>query len=141
MKNSTFTPLLVGASMLLIQSCSQPIQQETIEMVHAQSETCEYFLLRSGMTQSTNYNHAVKMGNDIIISGSVKTKCTNNSTSAIGNLEQHIRNAYSNFEKILDGYLSTIEGDVVKKIAPNNLEINMEYAGHSKYHPNNKSNQ
>ena len=52
--------------MILIPSCQQKQKDQIIEI-----EKPEYFLLRPEIEKAYGYSHAVKIGNDIKISGAV----------------------------------------------------------------------
>ena len=62
------------------------------------TETPEYFLLRPEVEKAYGYSHAVKVGNDIKISGAVSMDDKGNLT-APGNLEQQMKNCYADLEK------------------------------------------
>jgi len=98
------------------QSCEQKKQEETKEVekeVILESEKPEYFLLRPEVEKAYGYSHAVKIGNDIKISGAVSMDDEGNPT-AIGDIEQQMKNCYADLEKILKHYGCTFD-DVVKE--------------------------
>lgn len=113
MKKSTkritvLTTLLVFA--FIFQSCEQ--KEETRE-VSTESDKPEYFLLRPEVEKAFGYSHAVKIGNSIKISGAVSMDDEGNPT-AIGDIEQQIKNCYADLEKILKHYGCTFD-DVIKE--------------------------
>lgn len=101
---------------LMFQSCEQKQQQQTKEIENetiVESEKPEYFLLRPDIEKAYGYSHAVKIGNTIKISGAVSMDDKGNPT-AIGDLEQQIKNCYADLEKILNHYGCSFD-DVVKE--------------------------
>lgn len=73
----------------------------------------QYFLLRPEVEKAYGYSHAVKIGNHIKISGAVSMDDEGNPT-AIGDLEQQMKNCYSDLAKILKHFNCTFD-DVVKE--------------------------
>lgn len=99
-----------------IQSCEQKQKEETKEVekeVIVESEEPEYFLLRPEVENAYGYSHAVKIGNDIKISGAVSMDDEGNPT-AIGDIEQQMKNCYADLEKILNHFGCTFD-NVVKE--------------------------
>ena len=75
----------------------------------------DYFLLRPEVEKSYGYSHAVKIGNDIKISGAVSMDDEGNPT-AVGDLEQQMKNAYSDLEKVLQHYGCTFDDVIVENV-------------------------
>ena len=100
MKRTKF--LAIGVVSLLlatsINSCNQKTTEIATEPV-VQSETPEYFLLRPEVEKTYGYSHAVKIGNDIKISGAVSMDDNGNLTAA-GSMDQQMKNCYADIEKI-----------------------------------------
>lgn len=65
------------------------------------------------MEKAYGYSHAVKIGNYIKISGAVSMDDQGNPT-AVGDMEQQIKNCYADLEKILKHYSCTFD-HVVKE--------------------------
>ena len=93
-------------ALAFLSGCSGPesdgstaLAQETSPM----AETPEYFLLRPEVEKAYGYTHAIKIGGDIKISGAVSMDDEGNPT-AIGDLEQQMKNAYSDLDKVLKHY-------------------------------------
>jgi len=98
------------------QSCEQKQKEETKEVeeeVIVESEKPEYFLLRPEVEKAYGYSHAVKIGNSIKISGAVSMDNEGNPT-AVGDIEQQMKNCYADLEKILNHFGCTFD-DVVKE--------------------------
>lgn len=81
----------------------------------AAPEAADYFLLRPEVEKAYGYTHAVKIGDDIKISGAVSMDDEGNPT-AVGDLEQQMKNAYSDLEKVLQHYGYTFDDVVVENV-------------------------
>ena len=75
----------------------------------------EYFLLRPGVEKAYGYSHAVKIGNDIKISGAVSMDDEGNAT-ALGDLEQQMKNAYADLDKVLQHYGYSFDDVIVENV-------------------------
>jgi enamine deaminase RidA (YjgF/YER057c/UK114 family) len=75
----------------------------------------EYFLLRPEVEKAYGYSHAVKVGDDIKISGAVSMDDGGNPT-AIDDIEQQLKNVYSDLEKILKHYGCTFDDVIVENV-------------------------
>ncbi len=80
-----------------------------------QDEKIEYFSLRPEVEKLYGYSHAVKIGNDIKISGAVSMDDAGTPT-AKGDLLQQMKNCYSDLDKILKHYGCTFDDVVVENI-------------------------
>src|SRR5512137_2245117 len=106
--------IAIAFSVVLLTACNTAEQPNTVvekEIQLATVDTPEYFLLRPEVEKLYGYSHAVKIGNDIKISGAVSMDDKGNLT-APGNLEQQMKNCYADLEKILQHYGCTFD-DVV----------------------------
>ncbi|VXC37322.1 RidA family protein [Maribacter litoralis] len=107
---------ILFAFAFVFQSCEQTQKVETKEVekeVIIAPEKPEYFLLRPEVEKAYGYSHAVKIGNSIKISGAVSMDDEGNPT-AIGDIEQQMKNCYADLEKILKHFDCTFN-DVVKE--------------------------
>jgi 2-iminobutanoate/2-iminopropanoate deaminase len=93
------------------------------------SEKPEYFQLRPETEKAFGYSHAVKIGNDIKISGAVSMDDAGNPT-AIGDLEQQMKNCYSDLNKVLKHYGCTFDDVVVENVLTTNMPL---FLKHSEY--------
>ncbi|HEY5688288.1 MAG TPA: RidA family protein [Yeosuana sp.] len=112
------------------QSCNQKEKESTKEIekeVVAEPEKPEYFLLRPEVEKAYGYSHAVKIGNDIKISGAVSMDDEGNPT-AIGNFGQQMKNCYADLEKILKHYGCTFDDVVVENVFTTNMPMFLENA-------------
>lgn len=114
-----------------IQSCEQREKETTkeVEKGVVESKKPEYFLLRPEVEKAYGYSHAVKIGNDIKISGAVSMDDEGNPT-AIGDLGQQMKNCYADLEKILKHYGCTFDDVVVENIFTTNMPLFLENAAY-----------
>ncbi|MDW5290575.1 RidA family protein [Formosa sp. PL04] len=113
-------------------SCEQKENQITRvveEEVVIETETSEFFLLRPEVEKAYGYSHAVKIGNDIKISGAVSMDDEGNPT-AVGNLGQQMKNCYADLEKILQHYGCTFDDVIVEKVFTTNMPLFLENAAY-----------
>ncbi|PLW93869.1 MAG: RidA family protein, partial [Marinilabiliales bacterium] len=75
------------------QSCQQAPKETTHEH-EVKAEIPEYFLLRPEIEKAYGYSHAVKIGNEIKVSGAVSMDDNGNPT-AVGDFEQQMKNCYA----------------------------------------------
>jgi len=75
----------------------------------------EYFHLRPEVEKAYGYTHAVRIGDDIKISGAVSMD-DEGSPTAVGDLEQQMKNAYSDLEKVLKHYGCTFDDVIVENV-------------------------
>ena len=85
-----------------------------------QVETPEYFLLRPEAEKAYGYSHAVKIGDDIKISGAVSMDDAGIPT-AKGDLLQQMKNCYSDLDKVLKHYGCTFNDVVVENVFTTNM--------------------
>lgn len=102
-------------------ACNQTKQPEATSTASTnQNNTPEYFLLRPEVEKSYGYSHAVRIGDDLKISGAVSMDDKGNLT-APGNMEQQMKNCYSDLEKILQHYGYTFDDVVVENVFTTNM--------------------
>ena len=92
-------------------------------------DTPVYFYLRPEVEKTYGYTHAVKIGNDIKISGAVSMDDKGNLT-APGNLEQQMKNCYGDLEKILQHYGCTFDDVVVENVFTTNMQEFIKVSGY-----------
>ena len=117
-----FFALPLIALMSSIQACNQPAAETKTDVAKAApaKETPEYFMLRPEVEKQYGYTHAVKIGDDLKISGAVSMDEKGNLVAA-GNLEQQMKNCYSDLEKILKHYGYTFDDVVAENIYTTNM--------------------
>ena len=112
--------LLIGISIL--SSCNNADNPKTTEKETktVQTDTLDYFNLRPKLEKDYGYSHAVKIGDDLKISGAVSMD-DNGILVAEGNMEQQMKNCYSDLEKILKHYGYTFDDVVVENVFTTNM--------------------
>jgi enamine deaminase RidA (YjgF/YER057c/UK114 family) len=86
----------------------------------AHTETHEYYNLRPKVEKDYGYSHAVKIGDDLKISGAVSMDDSGNLTAA-GNMDQQMKNCYNDLEKVLRHYGYTFDDVVVENVFTTNM--------------------
>ena len=136
MKSTTISiqkSLATAALLMLVtfaQSCQQAPKQEKVQAApKVEAEKPEYFMLRPETEKAYGYTHAVKIGNDIKISGAVSMDYEGNPT-AIGDFEQQMKNCYADLEKVLAHYNATFDDVVVENVFTTNMPLFLEKAGY-----------
>ena len=92
-------------------------------------EKPDYFLLRPEVEKAYGYSHAVKICNQIKVSGAVSMDQTGSPT-AIGNMKQQMINCYKDLKKILDHYGSSFEDVVVENIFTTDMPAFLEVSSY-----------
>ncbi len=127
--------VLVLIAVMSFSSCNEKIKAETsVEKTEANetfvaSDTPDYFLLRPEVEKAYGYTHAVKIGNEIKISGAVSMDDVGNPT-AVGDFEQQMKNCYSDLDKILKHYGCTFDDVVVENVFTTDMPKFLEVAGY-----------
>jgi enamine deaminase RidA (YjgF/YER057c/UK114 family) len=104
-------------------------QQLENSNIQVKLETPEYFSLRPDVEKAYGYTHAVKIGDDIKISGAVSMDDAGNPT-AIGDLAQQMKNCYSDLDKVLRHYGCTFDDVVVENIFTTNMPEFLNQSGY-----------
>ena len=121
--------LLLAAAMF---GCAGPDSgQAMVQEVEVQAveEAPEYFMLRPEVEKAYGYTHAIRIGNDIKISGAVSMDDQGNPT-AVGDLEQQMKNAYSDLGKVLEHYGYTFDDVIVENIFTTDMAGFLEVAAY-----------
>ncbi len=121
--------LLIGISIL--SGCnnadsSKPTTETEIKTTS--SDTLEYFSLRPKLEKEYGYTHAVKIGDDLKISGAVSMN-DSGIIVAPGNMEQQMKNCYSDLEKILQHYGYTFDDVVVENVYTTSMADFLKVSG------------
>jgi len=88
----------------------------------------EYFNLRPKLEKEYGYSHAVKIGDDLKISGAVSMN-DSGMIVAPGNMEQQMKNCYSDLEKILQHYGYTFDDVVAENVYTTNMADFLKVCG------------
>ena len=110
--------LLLIIAFLISTGCQR--MHDDSDSHNNKTETPEYFSLRLETEKAYGYTHAVKIGDDIKISGAVSMDDDGNPT-AIGDLAQQMKNCYSDLGKVLKHYGCTFDDVVVENIFTTNM--------------------
>jgi len=113
-------------TVIIISGCQQ--MQDNSDLHTTITETPEYFSLRPEVEKAYGYTHAIKIGDDIKISGAVSMDDEGNPT-AIGDLAQQMKNCYSDLDKVLKHYGCTFDDVVVENIFTTNMPEFLNQAG------------
>ncbi len=118
-------PTVLASIILLLISAScnnsdKPKETADKEIKPVQTELPEYFSLRVETEKAYGYSHAVKIGDDIKISGAVSMDDAGNPT-AKGDLLQQMKNCYSDLDKVLKHYGCTFDDVVVENVFTTNM--------------------
>lgn len=89
----------------------------------------EYFLLRPEVEKAYGYSHAVKIDSHIKISGAVSMDDEGNPT-AVGDIEQQMKNCYSDLDKVLKHFNCTFDDVVKEDVFTTNMPKFLEVAGY-----------
>src|SRR5450432_4420634 len=125
-KTMTKISLLVSSlsmGILLLTGCnnadnSKPAANK--EITATQTDIPEYFNLRPKLEKDYGYSHAVKIGNDLKISGAVSMNDSGIIVGA-GNMELQMKNCYSDLEKILNHYGYSFDDVVAENVYTTNM--------------------
>lgn len=118
---------LIGISL----NCKEKTAVEAMDQaaILVEKEIPEYFLLRPEVEKAYGYSHAVKIGNEIKVSGAVSMDDEGNPTG-IGDMEQQMKNCYSDLEKVLSHYGCTFDDVVVENVFTTNMPKFLEVAAY-----------
>ena len=93
------------------------------------ADTPEYFQLRPEVEKAYGYTHAVKIGDYIKISGAVSMDAEGTPT-AVGDLEQQMKNAYADLDTVLKHYGCTFDDVIVEDVFTTNMAKFLEVASY-----------
>jgi 2-iminobutanoate/2-iminopropanoate deaminase len=121
--------LLIGISFL--SSCNDSDNSQVTaekETMATQRDTLEYFNLRPKLEKDYGYSHAVKIGDDLKISGAVSMN-DSGVIVAPGDMQQQMKNCYGDLEKILQHYGYTFDDVVVENVYTTNMADFIKVSG------------
>jgi 2-iminobutanoate/2-iminopropanoate deaminase len=98
------------------------------EVKAATIDSPEFYSLRPELEKTYGYSHAVKVGNEITISGAVSMDSAGNLLGA-GSMEQQMKNCYADLETILKHYGCTYDDVVVENILTTDMQEFERVAG------------
>lgn len=89
----------------------------------------ENFSLRPETEKAYGYTHAIRLGHELIISGAVSMDDAGKPT-AVGDLDQQMRNCYSDLGKVLAHFGCTFDDVVVENVFTTNMAGFLELSGY-----------
>jgi len=125
--SKTLKSITLFLIIVIVTGCQQ--RQDSSELHNAKTETPEYFSLRPETEKAYGYTHAVRIGDDIKISGAVSMDDAGNPT-AIGDLAQQMKNCYSDLDKVLKHYGCTFDDVVVENVFTTNMPEFLKQSGY-----------
>ncbi len=118
-------------SFFLFTACNtavKPNETSGKENKPALTESPEYFNLRPKLEKEYGYTHAVRIGDDLKISGAVSMN-DSGMIVAPGNMEQQMKNCYSDLQKILQHYGYSVDDVVAENIYTTNMSEFIKVSG------------
>ena len=107
---------LLSRSLLVIVICLLVFSVQSCKnTTNENNETPEYFLLRPELEKMYGYSHAVKIGDDLKISGAVSMDYDGNLIGE-GDMDLQMKNCYKDLEKILKHYGYTFDDVVAENV-------------------------
>jgi 2-iminobutanoate/2-iminopropanoate deaminase len=91
------------------------------------ADSREYYQLRPDVEKAYGYTHAVRVGDDIKISGAVSMNAQGAPT-AVGDLEQQMKNAYADLGKVLEHYGCSFDDVIVENVFTTDMAKFLEVA-------------
>ncbi len=89
----------------------------------------DYFHLRPDVERAYGYTHAVKIGDDIKVSGAVSMDDEGNPT-AVGDMEQQMKNVYADLRSVLEHYGYTFDDVIVENVFTTDMAGFLEVASY-----------
>lgn len=89
----------------------------------------EPFHLRPETEQAYGYTHAIRIGNDLKISGAVSMDAAGKPT-AVGDLRQQMRNCYADLDQVLKHYGCSFDDVIVENIFTTDMAAFLEQSGY-----------
>ena len=128
-KNSLLI-LSIITGLFFLSSCNNDNSKAPAgkEMKGSQIDSPEYYNLRPKLEKEYGYTHAVRIGDDLKISGAVSMN-DSGMIVAPGNMEQQMRNCYADLEKILLHYGYTVDDVVAENIYTTNMAEFIKVSG------------
>lgn len=126
---SVASSLVLFIAIVSCNSSAKKDEKETAKDSISVSEQPVYFSLRPKLEKDYGYTHAVKIGDDLKISGAV-SMTDSGVLVAPGNLEQQMKNCYEDLGKILDHYGYNFDDVVVENVFTTNMPEFIKVSGY-----------
>jgi enamine deaminase RidA (YjgF/YER057c/UK114 family) len=127
--NPNRSVLTAFAALLLVVAGCTPATDKAETKPAVPSEAPDYFQLRPAVEKAYGYTHAVRIGDELKISGAVSMDDKGNLT-APGDLKQQMKNCYGDLEKILTHYGYTFDDVVVENVFTTDMAGFIKAAGY-----------
>jgi len=114
------------ASLIIISSCNNSSTSKSAPA--KESEIPEYFNLRPKLEKEYGYTHAIRIKDDLKISGAVSMN-DSGIIVAPGNMDQQMKNCYADLEKILKHYGYTYDDVVAENVYTTNMKEFIKVSG------------
>ena len=111
--NQLTSILIIGFLAFTTQSCKEVTKE--VKETNLKKEGPEYFLLRPELEKKYGYSHAVKIGDDLKISGAVSMDNDGNLIGE-GDMNLQMKNCYKDLEKILKHFGYTFNDVVAENV-------------------------
>jgi len=123
MKKYLFAAASLFIGLLILSACNNGDKTMSPDYtVRSDSANApEYFNLRPALEKEYGYTHAIRIGDDLKISGAVSMN-DSGMIVAPGNMEQQMKNCYSDLEKILQHYGYTYDDVIVENVYTTNMK-------------------
>jgi enamine deaminase RidA (YjgF/YER057c/UK114 family) len=122
MNKTALALALFGA---LLSACRSTVKDGNV----GGGDSPEYFLLRPEVERAYGYSQAVRIGDALRVSGAVSMDDQGNPT-AVGDLEQQMKNVYSDLEQVLAHYGCSFDDVVVENVFTTDMAGFLEVAGY-----------
>ena len=119
--------MIIALLAFATQSCNETTKE--VKETVIEPEAPEYFLLRPELEKMYGYSHAVKIGDDLKISGAVSMDNEGNLIGE-GDMALQMKNCYSDLEKILKHYGYTFDDVVAENVYTTDMAKFFEVAGY-----------
>lgn len=93
------------------------------------ASTPEYFQLRPEVEKAYGYTHAVRVGDRLKVSGAASMDAAGTPT-AVGDLEQQMKNAYADLATVLGHYGCTFDDVIVEDVFTTDMARFLEVASY-----------
>jgi enamine deaminase RidA (YjgF/YER057c/UK114 family) len=115
--------------LLLLAGCNNTDTSKTVTTVPSATAAPEYFNLRPKLEKEYGYTHAVKIGDDLKISGAV-SMTDSGTIIGVGDMALQMKNCYIDLIKILQHYGYTIDDVYAENIYTTNMDEFIKVSGY-----------
>ncbi len=112
-----------------VTACDDDDERELVAIKEAKADTPVYFNLRPKLELTYGYTHAVRIGDDIKISGAVSMD-DEGTLLGPGDMAQQMKNCYADLEKVLAHFGCTWKNVVVENVFTTNMASFIEVSGY-----------